>query len=189
MMRSGNLFSLPNLLTYSRILMIPLLVFVFYLPWKASGLAAAGIFILAAITDWFDGFLARKLNQDSKLGQFLDPVADKLIVVVTLVILVEYQGVWYFTVPACLIIAREIAISALREWMAQGAYRGLVAVSALGKWKTTLQMVAMIVFLARLPSWGEAYETLSYCILYLATVLTFLSMINYLKAAWIELKK
>ena len=140
--------NLPNLLTLLRILFIPLMVLVFYIDWRWAHFAAGFIFFIAGLTDWLDGYLARKLNQSTPLGAFLDPVADKLIVGVALVLLAEvYQSAWV-TVSAAIIIGREIVISALREWMAELGKRASVAVSMLGKVKTTFQMTAITWLLA-----------------------------------------
>ncbi len=177
--------NLPNALTLLRILMIPVLVVVFYLPFRHHLLVAAGVFALAAITDWFDGYLARRLGQTTPFGAFLDPVADKLMVAVALVLLVERQGTLLFTLAACVIIGREIVISALREWMAELGERTSVAVSYVGKIKTTVQMLAIIGLLAIDPQ-AEDSELLALCytVLYIAAVLTLWSMAIYLKAAW-----
>lgn len=181
------MLNLPNILTLSRIIMIPLMMVSFFWFGPAGKLGASIIFTVAAITDWFDGYLARKLNQTSALGAFLDPVADKLIVAVALVLLVEHFSMVWLTIPACIIIGREIVISALREWMAELGKRANVAVSNLGKIKTTLQMVAIIILLASgaIPQ----LETLGVWVLYGAAILTLWSMLVYLKAAWPELKE
>lgn len=177
--------NIPNTLTITRIAMIPILVLVFYLPFENHQWVAAGIFGVAAITDWFDGYLARKLAQMTQFGAFLDPVADKLMVAVALVLLVEQHDTILFTLAACVIIGREIVISALREWMAELGQRTSVAVSYIGKIKTVVQMFA-IAFLLALepgvhPDWALA---ISYATLYAAAALTLWSMFVYLKAAW-----
>ena len=136
--------NIPNTLTLFRIVLVAVLVVMFYLPFKWSYLASAAIFSVAALTDWFDGYLARKLNQSTALGAFLDPVADKLMVAVALGLLIERLHEWYFTLPALVIIGREIVISALREWMAEIGKRTSVAVSYIGKIKTTVQMIAIL---------------------------------------------
>ena len=179
--------NLPNILTLARIIMIPVLLLAYYYwPSEHGRLIAAGIFVVAAITDWFDGYLARKLNQATPLGAFLDPVADKLIVAVALVLLVEdYADIW-LTIPACIIVGREIVISALREWMAELGKRASVAVSIIGKLKTTLQMVSIGLLLA-FPS-GSQLGDIGMCALYAAAVLTIWSMMVYLRAAWPELQ-
>ncbi|WP_289086394.1 CDP-diacylglycerol--glycerol-3-phosphate 3-phosphatidyltransferase, partial [uncultured Spongiibacter sp.] len=136
--------NIPNALTLFRIVLIPVFVLLFYLPFPGSYLATAAVFGLAGITDWLDGYLARKLGQSTPLGAFLDPVADKLMVAVALALLIERYDAWWFTLPAVIIIGREIVISALREWMAELGKRTSVAVSYLGKVKTTAQIIAII---------------------------------------------
>jgi CDP-diacylglycerol--glycerol-3-phosphate 3-phosphatidyltransferase len=171
-------------LTLLRIAFIPLLVAVFYLPYKWHYLASAAVFSLAAITDWLDGYIARKYDQHTAFGAFLDPVADKLMVVVALVLLVESHASPWFAVPAAVIVGREIVVSALREWMAELGARASVAVSNLGKIKTTFQMTAIIVLLMFPPVPGSFFTTLGYLCLYAAAILTLWSMLIYLKAAW-----
>jgi len=182
------MWNLPNILTLLRILCIPLLVMVYFLPWEWRHPASAAIFGVAAITDWFDGYLARKLNQMTPFGAFLDPVADKLIVAVALVVLLHSHATLLFAIPTMIIICREIVISALREWMAEIGRRTSVAVSFVGKVKTTLQMIAILVLLLIDP---DKYPTLDYvgiALLYVAAGLTLWSMCLYLAAAWPELK-
>ena len=180
--------TIPNSLTLVRILLIPILVVVFYLPFNWTGLASAIIFSAAAITDWFDGYLARKLNQFSDFGAFLDPVADKLMVAVALVVLLErYPHLW-FSIPAMIIIGREIVISALREWMAEIGKRTSVAVSYVGKLKTTLQMIAIIILLAQISLDNHWIEFIGFTALYVAAGLTLWSMVVYLRAAWPDFK-
>ncbi len=179
--------TLPNLLTLLRIALIPVLVFFFYLPFGWAHWLAALIFALAAITDWFDGFLARALSQTTRLGAFLDPVADKLIVAVALVLLVGEPHLRFIAIPAAIIVGREIVVSGLREWMAELGKRTSVAVSFIGKAKTFMQMLAIIFLL----SYSEAsmHRLLlysGYTLLYVAAVLTLWSMCLYLKAAWPE---
>lgn len=170
--------------------MIPVLVVVFYLPFQNHLLVAAVIFAAAAITDWVDGYLARRLGQTTAFGAFLDPVADKLMVAVALVLLVERHDTVLFTLAASVIIGREIVISALREWMAELGARTSVAVSYVGKVKTAFQMVAITALLAIDPNTNESWLlALSYVILYIAAVLTLWSMFIYLKAAWIVIKE
>lgn len=178
--------NIPNMLTLGRIVMIPLMVISYY--WLGDGgkILAAAIFALAAVTDWFDGYLARKLNQSTPLGAFLDPVADKLIVAAALMVLVEDYAVTWITIPAMVIVGREIVISALREWMAELGKRANVAVSSLGKIKTTLQMVSIILLLAAQDM--HVLEWPGVIALFVAAVLTVWSMLIYLKAAWPELR-
>ena len=179
--------NLPNLVTLLRILLIPLIVGVFYLPdaWlsvEGKNIAATGIFIFAAITDWLDGYLARKLNQMSAFGAFFDPVADKLVVVGALIVLLHLNRV--DMVVALIIIGREIAISALREWMAQLGQAKSVAVAFIGKLKTVLQMVAIPLLLYEDPLFGLVdCHALGTVLIYVAAVLTVVSMLYYLRKA------
>ena len=183
--------NIPNGVTFFRILLIPFLVLIFYLPFHGNNIVCAIIFAIAAITDWLDGFLARTLAQTSSLGAFLDPVADKLIVAVALVLLVGEKNLPLLAIPAAVIVGREIVISALREWMAEVGKRANVAVSYIGKVKTTLQMIAVIVLLAYKPGssglTGLWLGVVGYILLYVAAVLTLWSMFIYLKAAWRDL--
>lgn len=178
--------TIPNLLTFFRIGLIPIFILVFYLPWDWSYTAAAAVFCAAAITDWFDGFLARHLNQTTALGAFLDPVADKVMVASALIIICEHYASLLITLPSLMIICREIIISALREWMAEIGQRSKVAVSNIGKWKTTAQMIAIIGLLWQ-PNLYIVW--FSYVFLYIATVLTFQSMWQYLQASWSEMQR
>ena len=181
-------FNIPILLTWLRIVLIPLLIGIYYVPesWASlqeRNLIATLVFVVAGLTDWFDGYLARALNQTSAFGAFLDPVADKLMVAVALVLLVgEHANLW-LTLPAAIIIGREIVVSALREWMAELGARAQVAVSNLGKWKTAAQMVALVILLANPPAL-TIWVSLGYALLIVAAGLTLWSMINYLNAAW-----
>ncbi|MCG8315701.1 MAG: CDP-diacylglycerol--glycerol-3-phosphate 3-phosphatidyltransferase, partial [Pseudomonadales bacterium] len=180
--------TIPNILTMARILAIPVFVLVYYLPYDWHFLAAAVVFAGAGITDWFDGYLARKWGQMTKLGAFLDPVADKLIVASALVVLVETHNNIWMAIPAMVIIGREITISALREWMAELGKRASVAVSYVGKVKTLVQMVAITGLLGNEVNFDSWVVILAYVLLYIATILTLWSMLVYLKAAWPELK-
>ncbi len=176
-----------NQLTLFRIALIPLLVVAFYLPFDWSYPLSAGLFSVAALTDWLDGYVARRYDQSTAFGAFLDPVADKLMVAVALVVLVGAHPHVWFVVPAAIIVGREIVISALREWMAELGKRASVAVSFVGKIKTTMQMVAIIILLAFDPAQYPNWSLLGYVTLYLAAGLTLWSMCMYLKAAWPEL--
>lgn len=179
--------NIPNTLTLIRIAMIPVIVVVFYLPFEWARPACAWIYAAASITDWLDGYLARKLEQQSALGAFLDPVADKLIVAVALVLLVSVHPNIMMVVGACVIIGREIAISALREWMAGMGKSAMVSVSMMGKVKTTAQMFA-IIFLLHRDDWiGIPTYEVGMALLVIATVLTLMSMLLYLKASWNEM--
>ncbi|WP_323844142.1 CDP-diacylglycerol--glycerol-3-phosphate 3-phosphatidyltransferase [Microbulbifer magnicolonia] len=176
--------TLANRLTLLRVALIPVFVLVFYLPYKWSYLASAVIFAAAAATDWLDGYLARKLNQSTPFGAFLDPVADKLMVATALVLLVGLHKNAWFTIAAAVIIGREIAVSGLREWMAELGQRGSVAVSYIGKVKTTAQIAAIIVLLAFDVRDYPVMEKIGYVLLYVAAALTLWSMVLYLRAAW-----
>lgn len=180
--------NIPNILTLLRIIMIPVCVGIYYIPSPWAPLAAAAVFTAAAVTDWFDGYLARKLGQTTPFGAFLDPVADKLIVAAALVALVETHAHIWLTLPAIVIIGREIVISALREWMAELGKRASVAVNMLGKLKTGLQMVAIVVLLSQDPAQASWLSTLGLLALQASAVLTLWSMVVYLKAAWVELR-
>ena len=176
-------FNAPTILTLVRIALIPLFVVVYYLPYTWAWPVSALIFALASITDWLDGYLARRLNQISRFGAFLDPVADKLMVAVALVMLVGQFNSLFLAVPAMIIIGREIAISALREWMAEVGKRSSVAVTYIGKVKTTAQMVALLFLLHYHPLLGVPVYQMGLVLLNLAAGLTLWSMIVYLHAA------
>ena len=175
--------NIPNLLTVLRVALIPVFILFFYLPFSWSYWAASAVFALAAITDWFDGYLARRWEQSTPFGAFLDPVADKLMVTVALVLLVEEHANLWLSLPAVIIIGREIVVSALREWMAELGARAQVAVSQLGKWKTAAQMVALVILLGNPPQLTVWVGT-GYVLLIIAAALTLWSMLQYLLAAW-----
>lgn len=205
-----TIFNLPNNLTIARIVMIPLFIAIAYWP-PALGIGVPAItnnaiarlgmleysdsmlrhfllaflFILAAITDWLDGYLARKLNITSAFGRFLDPVADKLMVAAALVVLVQWHANIIMAVCAIVIISREIAVSALREWMAELGARTSVAVSYVGKLKTAFQMIAISVLLL---NW-QSLDVIGYVLMMIAVLLTLWSMMIYLRAAWPYLKQ
>jgi CDP-diacylglycerol--glycerol-3-phosphate 3-phosphatidyltransferase/cardiolipin synthase len=190
---------IANALTFARILMIPMVMVCFFLPYTWGKPAAAALFIAAAVTDSLDGYLARRLNQMSALGAFLDPVADKLMVAIALILLVSDEPIFLrpfhfnphilVTVTAAIVIGREIAISALREWMAEMGARGKVAVSSLGKLKTIFQMTGLSMMLYRDDLLGLPVLELGVACLVAAAALTLWSMFAYLSAAWPELKK
>ncbi len=182
-------FNLPTYLTLLRIALIPLLAIVFYLPWEYSNVVCTGIFIVAGVTDWLDGYLARKMRLETPFGAFLDPVADKLMVAFVLVLLVQAEGSAYLAIAAAIIIGREITIASLREWMAEIGQRAKVKVSQLGKWKTTAQMVAIGMLLYRQDFLGMPINLMGYWLLYLAAILTLWSMVNYLMAAISSLRE
>jgi CDP-diacylglycerol--glycerol-3-phosphate 3-phosphatidyltransferase/cardiolipin synthase len=168
--------------------MLPVFVIFFYFPVSWHYLAACVIFVLAAITDGLDGYYARKLGQTSALGAFLDPVADKLMITVVLVLLVEDQPSIWLALPAAVIIGREITISALREWMAELGASSKVAVSGYGKLKTICQMVALGFLIYHNDLFGMPIYSIGMVLLYIASILTLWSMILYLQAAWPQLK-
>ncbi len=181
------LWNIPNSLTVLRIFLIPVFVGIFYLPASVIephwiNFSATLVFALAAITDWLDGYLARRLNQTSAFGAFLDPVADKLMVAAALIVLVELGRTGAIT--ALIIIGREIAISALREWMAGTGDKGSVAVAMIGKIKTALQMIAILFLLYFDPVANINIYLIGKVLILVAAFLTLLSMAYYLKAAW-----
>jgi len=182
-------FNLPNSLTWFRILAIPLVVIVYYLPVDWAHPAAGWLFALAGITDLLDGYLARKLGQTSKFGAFLDPVADKLIVATALVLLVQNDPQLYLTIVAAIIVGREITVSALREWMSEVGARARVAVTYFGKWKTTMQIIGISFMLYERPIFGIDIYRPGMILLFVAAALTILSMIDYLRGAWPVIKK
>ena len=172
-------------------MLIPIFTALFYLPegWlsqSATNVAAALIFAAAGITDWLDGFLARHLKQTSDFGAFLDPVADKLMVAVALLLLVSLGRT--YAIFAMIIIGREITISALREWMAQMGKRGSVAVATIGKFKTTAQMIAIFLLLIGTDKYNDPFYLIGNILMFIASVLTIWSMCYYLKMAWKEFK-
>ncbi len=190
-----SLWNIPNVLTLLRVACITVLVLVAYSGWPHHDGLCALIFALAAVTDWLDGYLARALHQTSAFGRFLDPVADKLMVAAALIILVDGQHSVFLVIPAIVIVAREITISALREWMAEIGKRASVAVSYIGKLKTAAQMLAITLLLAEPPLRdGQGHLVLdrwglgSYGLLYAAVILTLWSMLIYLRAAWPDLR-
>ncbi|HFC92829.1 MAG TPA: CDP-diacylglycerol--glycerol-3-phosphate 3-phosphatidyltransferase [Leucothrix mucor] len=175
------IFNLPIFLTLLRIFAIPLVIAFFYMGYP---LAAATTFGLAGVTDWADGYYARKLGLESRFGAFLDPVADKLIVAVALILVVSQEANMWITVAACIIIGREIIISALREWMAESGQRSKVAVANIGKIKTVVQIFALIFLLYNQPLFGFPIREAGLILLAIATVLTVWSMVQYLQSAF-----
>ncbi len=191
------MWTIPNQITLFRIVLIPVFILVFYLPVSWNHFGAFVVFWFAAISDALDGYLARKLNQSSSFGAFIDPVADKLMVVCALAMLIQDYNVWYITISGALMISREVFISALREFMSSRGKRDEIAVSSMGKYKTAAQMLGIMgliwqpnydipLILFNFPH--EILMFLAYGFYSLATVLTFMSMMNYFKAAWPELK-
>src|SRR6202050_2706650 len=181
-------WNLPNALTWLRILMIPAILVLYYLPFWWADPAACAAFALAGITDTLDGYYARKLGQTSRLGAFLDPVADKLIVAAALVLIVSGDSRWFVVIVAVVIIGREIAVSALREWMAEIGARGRIKVSILAKYKTIMQIVGLSFMLFREDLLGLPMYKLGLLMTGIAAVLTLWSMVQYLRLAWPELR-
>ena len=190
-------WSIPNILTVLRIALIPVFVGIFYLPHNLYALgehpshtintAAAIVFALASLTDWLDGYWARKFNQTSSFGAFLDPVADKLMVIAALIVLVEFHRVG--AIVSLIIVGREIVISALREWMANIGKRSNVAVAMIGKIKTAAQMIAILLLLYFDPIGEFNTKLVGQVLIQIAAILTLVSMAYYLKAAWPVIKE
>ena len=182
--------NLPTWLTLFRVLLLPVMVVVFYWQFPGHNITAAVVFLLAALTDWLDGYLARRMNLTSAFGAFLDPVADKLMVAVTLFLLVEsHRGGWagiLMAVTAAVIVGREISVSALREWMAEIGMRAAVKVAFIGKLKTVMQMIALVVLIVQHEKSAEALRLyhIGEALLVVAGVLTIWSGLYYLRAAW-----
>jgi CDP-diacylglycerol--glycerol-3-phosphate 3-phosphatidyltransferase len=181
--------TIPTALTLFRIALLPVMVVVFYAPFRGANVAAAGIFVAAALTDWLDGWVARRWNMSSAFGAFLDPVADKLMIAVTLFLLVQNNPTPLLAVTSAVIVGREISISALREWMAEIGQRATVRVAMIGKVKTTMQIIAIVVLLyqhdfeeLRLYRVGEG-------LLVIAAGLTIWSGLQYVRAAWPVLRQ
>ena len=191
------MWTLPNQITLFRIILIPIFLIVFYLPLSWSHFGAFVIFWTASVSDALDGYLARKLNQSSAFGAFIDPVADKLMVVAALVMIVQDYQSWLIAIPAIIMIAREIFISALREFMSSRGKRDIIAVSEMGKYKTAAQMLGIMGLIWR-PDYDiplilfylphEVINYASYFFYTIPTILTVSTLINYFKAAWLELK-
>jgi CDP-diacylglycerol---glycerol-3-phosphate 3-phosphatidyltransferase len=181
-------WTVPNILTWIRIAAIPLVILAFYAPYHWANLAACVVFAAAGITDTLDGYLARKLGQITRLGAFLDPVADKLIVATALVLLVSRDTHPLVVLMAIVIIGREIAISALREWMAELGQRRKVAVSLLGKYKTIFQVVGLSMMFYRSNLLQLPIYNIGVGLTLLAAVLTLVSMVAYMRAAWPDLR-
>jgi CDP-diacylglycerol--glycerol-3-phosphate 3-phosphatidyltransferase len=182
------MFSLPNILTWIRIVAIPLVVVLFFLPVTWAGPAAGLLFALAGITDYFDGYLARRLGQTSRFGAFLDPVADKLVVATALVLIVQRDPTLSLALIATIIIGREITVSALREWMSEIGASAKVAVTFFGKWKTTLQIAGISMMLYEQNIGAVPIYFIGEILLVVAAALTILSMIDYLRSAWPSLR-
>lgn len=179
-----SIYTIPNLMTMLRIVAVPILVTVFYLPIPHAREICAALFGMAAITDWLDGYLARRWQQTSPFGAFLDPVADKLMIVIALILLLQSHPSVPMALSVAVIVGRELTISALREWMAEIGLRTSVAVSMLGKFKTTFQMIAVFLLLYQNPIGPIPIWDIGLILLYIAVALTLGSMIVYLNAAW-----
>lgn len=188
--------NIPSMITSFRVAIIPIFIAVFLIElnghfwgFPATNVVLLILFAIASITDWLDGYLARKWNQTSSFGAFLDPVADKLLVAVALIAIVASNPThWYLTLSVMIIISREITVSALREWMASMGERGVVAVSWIGKWKTAFQMLAIGCLLFKEDFFGLPIFTIGLILLVAATILTLWSMIQYLYATWKALR-
>jgi CDP-diacylglycerol--glycerol-3-phosphate 3-phosphatidyltransferase len=176
--------NLPTILTLGRVAVIPLVLILFFVRWEQARHVASLLFIAASITDWLDGYLARRWNQTSGFGAFLDPVADKLLVAISLVMLLQDDSTRIMAVLAAIIIGREITISALREWLAELGQRRRVAVSWVGKFKTGFQMTSISLLLWKTPIGPLPIHRIGFVLLAAAAVLTLWSMVNYLRAAW-----
>src|SRR5215475_7612814 len=181
--------TIPTALTLFRILLLPVMILVFYSPFPGANIAAAAIFVAAAITDWLDGWIARRWNMGSAFGEFLDPVADKLMVGVTLFLLVQENPTPLMAVTSAIIVGREISISALREWMAEIGQRAHVRVATLGKVKTAMQIIAIVVLLYQHDLEGLRLFHVGEALLVAAAVLTIWSAVVYVRAAWPVLRE
>lgn len=180
--------NVPNILTFSRIALIPIFIICFYLPVSGHYLLACIVFSIAGFTDIIDGYYARKLGQTSAFGKFLDPVADKLIVAIALILLLEDRSSILLALPAMVIISREIAVSALREWMAELGKSSKIGVSIYGKIKTICQLLALGFLIFHDPLLGIPIYEIGMVLLYIAAALTLWSMFLYIRAAWTQLK-
>lgn len=179
------IWNIPNILTVIRIALVPIFAIFFFLPIDISHWVTSGLFLVAALTDWFDGYIARHFNQVSKLGAFLDPVADKLMVAVALVLLLSVFPFWWVALPVACIICRELIVSALREWMAEIGERAVVNVSSYGKVKTAAQMGAILILLFNAQNSAGYWQVIvGFILLYIAVILTVYSMWLYLKAGY-----
>jgi CDP-diacylglycerol--glycerol-3-phosphate 3-phosphatidyltransferase len=181
---AGMRLTLPTLLTLFRIVLIPVMVLVFYAPFRGANIAASAIFIAAALTDWLDGWIARKYGLHSAFGEFLDPVADKLMVAVTLFLIVQDNPTVPLAMMSAVIVGREISISALREWMAEIGERARVRVAGVGKVKTIAQLISIVVLLYQKDLDGVGLFHVGEVLLGVAAALTIWSAYVYLRAAW-----
>lgn len=188
MMTKTMIWTVPNILTILRIVLVPVLMIAFYVPFPHHHGVAATIFLIAAFTDWLDGFLARYFQQTTKLGAFLDPVADKLMVAAALALLITLYPYSWVAIPAIVIICREIIVSALREWMAELGQSAIVKVSSIGKIKTASQMIAIFLLLLKPKNLTDIWVIIGFVLLYTAVLLTVYSMWLYLSAAYKSLR-
>ncbi len=178
------ILTIPTLLTLFRIVLIPVFVVIAYLPVEWAYTAAAIVFAVASVTDWFDGYLARVMKQESAFGAFLDPVADKLMVVAAIVLIVEVTPSPLIAIPSIIILSREITVSALREWMAELGTRAAIKVTFVAKAKTTAQLFSLFLLIYHADIYGLPTFEIGIAFYYLAAILTLYSMTIYLKAAW-----
>ncbi|KXJ44419.1 MAG: CDP-diacylglycerol--glycerol-3-phosphate 3-phosphatidyltransferase [Cycloclasticus sp.] len=183
------ILNIPTILTLLRIASIPIIMVIFYWPIEESRLWCSLIFIVASFTDWVDGFLARKLNLQTAFGAFLDPVADKLMVVIILVLIVQADPAIYIALPVAIIIGREVTVASLREWMAEIGQRSVVKVSRLGKYKTGFQMFSIVCLLFNADVYGIPVRGIGIAAIYVAAILTLWSMWHYIQLALPEFKK
>ncbi|PCH86087.1 MAG: CDP-diacylglycerol--glycerol-3-phosphate 3-phosphatidyltransferase [Piscirickettsiaceae bacterium] len=183
------ILNIPTILTLLRIASIPVIMVIFYLPIDEPRLWCTLIFVVASLTDWFDGFLARKLNLQTAFGEFLDPVADKLMVVILLVLIVQADPAVYIAIPAAIIIGREVSVAALREWMAELGQRSTLQVSLMAKFKTGFQMLAIVCLLYNTNLYDVPVRAIGICAIYIAAILTLWSMWQYIQLALPQFKK
>ena len=183
------IWTIPNILTMLRVILIPFLVFAFYIPFPHHHGITATIFLLAAATDWLDGFLASYFEQSCNLVAFLDPLADKLMIATALILLVTLYPYPWVAIPSIIIVCREIIVSALREWMAELGQRTIVKVSGIGKVKTASQMAAIFLLLLKPKDLNNIWVVIGFVLLYLAVMLTVYSMWLYLSSAYKSFKK
>jgi CDP-diacylglycerol--glycerol-3-phosphate 3-phosphatidyltransferase len=181
--------NIPNYFTLLRIILVPIIVIFYYFPFAQVHIVATVLFIIASLTDFLDGYLARRWKVSSGLGAFLDPVADKVLIVICLTMVVSQERLHFIVLATLVIVAREIIVSGLREWMAEVGKRAHVAVSYVGKWKTACQMVAIMLLLFSSKTSPLLITWLGVMLIYIAAILTLWSMVMYIKAAWPALIK
>ncbi|CEN32193.1 CDP-diacylglycerol--glycerol-3-phosphate 3-phosphatidyltransferase [Candidatus Westeberhardia cardiocondylae] len=173
-------FNLPILLTLFRIIMVPFFILTFYLPFQSASFFCIILFIAASLTDWFDGFLARRWKQTTKFGTFLDIIADKIMIITALILIVDRFHLWYITLSASIIIIREMLIAFIRAWIAEFTPRNVILISKISKIKTSFQMFSLIILLCK----NIIAEEIGFNLLFTATLLTFLTMLQYLYIVW-----